>query len=842
MVLWKFTLREIKSRPGRAVLTLLSIVISVAALVAVNMSKNTTEHAYKDIYESVSGRASFEVVAAEKDSFFKSKIPKTLEKAPGVKAAVPLVQDFAKIRFNQFHQTTLVMGIDPSREEVKQDYELKQGEYFPKTDADDAAMMEMGFANSLGVKVGDEIKLSLKNNRNLKVTVCGLLAPRGTSTFNQIGVVFLPLGLASKSCSEIGGINRVSIILDEKADENKVQSDIAALLPPGLQLRVPQARLQMSKDQLKNAEQGLAFAFWLNIFLAIFMIFNTFLMNVSERRRQLSILRAIGTTRKQIIRMLILEGACMGVVGTILGALVGVVGAQLLTAGMTRIYSASVPALLITPGPFVLAAVVGPVVSLFGVIVPAYLAGKITPLEGMRPSIQENNRRIPLSYCILAVSVFLILGSLLTACIVGWLPVILLPIVGVFFTVNWVMLVPIVLRDMTRFSAAVLYPFLGVEGRLAGRQILRRRARATLTIGILYIAVSTAVSVGINIFNNVNDVRSWFTTTMNGDFFIRSTGADASTGPEMLLPESLAGDIRKIDGVENVESIRSYSSKTVNNEPISIGIRDFTDNGPLPLVIKEGNIADVRRGLADGGVVLGTVMANKLGKKVGDEIPLDTPNGMKNFRIVGTATVYLAGGKVGYLEGRQARKLLGLEGASTFIIHADPNQLASVETKLKSFCEEQGLMVHSFADLRNRLESKLNGVTGSLWGLMALGFVMGALGMANTLTMNVLEQTRELALLRVVAMTRRQVRKTILAQAIIIGFIGMLTGTLGGIAGSYTINLCSIPLFGHAADFAIHPMLAVACFVIGMVVILLAALIPAERAARLNLLIALQYE
>ena len=119
---------------------------------------------------------------------------------------------------------------------------------------------------------------------------------------------------------------------------------------------------------------------------------------------------------------------------------------------------------------------------------------------------------------------------------------------------------------------------------------------------------------------------------------------------------------------------------------------------------------------------------------------------------------------------------------------------------------------------------------------------MGALGMANTLTMNVLEQTRELALLRVVAMTRRQVRKTILAQAAIIGVIGLFTGTLGGVVGSYTINLSSIPLFGHAADFAIHPVLVVSCFGIGMAIILLAAWIPAERAARLNLMIALQYE
>jgi putative ABC transport system permease protein len=93
-----------------------------------------------------------------------------------------------------------------------------------------------------------------------------------------------------------------------------------------------------------------------------------------------------------------------------------------------------------------------------------------------------------------------------------------------------------------------------------------------------------------------------------------------------------------------------------------------------------------------------------------------------------------------------------------------------------------------------------------------------------------------------VAMTRWQVRKTILSQAAIIGLIGLATGTVGGIIGSYVINLCSLPLLGHAADFVLHPTLLAGCFAIGLVVVLAAALLPAERAARLNLLIALQYE
>jgi putative ABC transport system permease protein len=842
MVLWKFTLREIKSRPGRATLTLLSIVISVAAVVAVTVSKNTTHQAYKDMYESVAGRAAFEVVA-DQDRFFDTRIVKTLGKVEGVKAVIPLIQKITRLAFNKLRPFALVMGVDSARSELAQEYELKQGDGFPKENTDDdIAMMEVGFANALGVKAGDEIKLTVGNGTVKIFTVVGLLAPRGTSNFNQGGIVFLPLGTAQYYYSKTGGINLARIVLEPGVDENKVQADLAGTLPAGLQVRTPLSRLQMSPDTLKNAEQGLAFAFWLNILMAIFMIFNTFLMNVGERRRQLSILRAIGTTRKQIMRMLILEGFAMGVIGTLLGVVLGVIGAHLLTAGMMKVYSNSIPPLSITPGPFLLAAVLGPMISLFGVIVPAYLAGKITPLEGMRPIVSEHDRRIPASFVILAVAVFTVTGSLLAGSIMGFLPLVMLPIFGVLFTAAFVMLVPIVLKSMSKGTAAVLYPLLKVEGQLASRQILRRRARATLTIGILYIAVSMAVSLGITLVNNINEVRTWFDKTLNGDFIVRATSADMSTGSAVQMPESMGDEIRGIDGVKNVDSLRDFNDVKIGDQPVLLIIRGFTDKNDLPLVLKEGAMDEVRRGLSQGEVVVGTVLANRMGKKLGDEIELTTPKGVKKVRIAGIATIYYNGGWVAYMEGEQAKEMMGIVGVDTFLVLAEPKKFQSVAAEMKKLCNEQGLILHSFTDLRKKLNAKLDGVIGSLWGLMGLGFIMGALGMANTLTMNVLEQTRELALLRVVAMTRRQVRKTILAQAAIIGVIGLFTGTLGGMVGSYTINLSSIPLFGHAADFVMHPLLVLSCFAIGMAIILIAAWIPAERAARLNLMIALQYE
>ncbi|MGW8257042.1 MAG: FtsX-like permease family protein [Thermoguttaceae bacterium] len=838
MVLWKFTYREIKNRPGRATLTLLSIIIGVTAVVAVTISTNTTHNAYRDMYESISGKAAFEVVA-DRDGFFNIAVAKRLEQCAEVKSVVPTVQKLTKLFFNKKRILTMVMGVDPLQDEAVRDYELSKGGFF--RDGKDA-LMESGFAKAFSINVGDQIKLITGSGAVESFKVCGLLAPKGTSNFNQSGLVFLPLQTAEECWGRPNSVNNVSIILNENVDEKIAKERLAALLPSSLQLRTPAVRMQLSKDSLKSAEQGLAFIFALNIVLAIFMIFNTFLMNVGERRRQLSILRAIGTTRKQIMRMLLLEGFAMGLLGTILGSLAGVGGAYLLTAGMMKVYSNSMPALVITPEPFIIALLLGPAISLIGAFVPAYMAGKITPLEGMRPIISENNRRIPVSFMVIGVLVFIITGSLLAASIAGYMPLSTLPLFGVIFTAAFVMLVPIVLKHLSRFTAAVLYPLFRVEGQLAGRQILRRRARTTLTIGILYVAVSTAVSLGITIVNHINDVRSWYDKTMMGDFFVRATVSEAVAGVGgMQINESFGKKIQKIDGVDNLDGMRFVSTKVEGSQSVVV-IRDFSDKNNLKLVLKEGQPAAVRRKLAQGEAVIGTVMANRLGKKIGDEISVETSEGIKTTRVAGTATVYLFGGMVLYMEGEKAKHMMCVDGVDTFVVSADPNKVDSVEAKLKKLCVDQGLILHSFSDLRHRLDWKLNGVIGSLWGVMALGFIVGAFGMANTLTMNVLEQTRELALLRVVAMTRRQVRKTILAQAAIIGFIGLFTGTIGGVIGSYIINLSSIPLFGYSVDLVIHPSLIAICFVTGLVVILLTAWIPAERAARLNLLIALQYE
>ncbi len=843
MILWKFTLREIKSRPGRATLTLLSIVIGVAAVVAVNLSTATTNRACEEMYLNVAGRAALEV-AADGEDFFDEAIVAQIAKTPGVTAVVPSVQRLSTLRFQGKRVALLTLGIDPAIDKAVRDYELEQGNFFEKKYD---AMLEVGFARGLGAKVGDQVKLLTPSG--LKTfTLTGLLSPRGAAGFKQGGVIFLPLKTAEQLFSRTGYVNRVSVVVGNMADEKIVAETITPMLPQGLSVRSPTERSRLSKEMLKKVETALNFAYGMIGLLALITIVNTFLMNVGERRRLLAVMRAIGATRTQLMRILILESLLMGVVGTILGAVVGVGGAYLLTRSMGQVYGASLPTIQLTPMPFVLAAILGPAVSMIAMIIPAWIAGRISPLEGMRFIAREKQSRVTLKYVVIAVFAFVLSGAALAACIVGYLPTKMLIFLGLLFTLAFLLLVPMLLGPVAGLVATLLQPLLNAEGRVAHRQVLRRRVRTTLTVFILYVAVSTAISLGSNILDTVNDIHTWLAKSLSGDFIVRATTQDVSSGLSPKMPESLTEEFRVIPGVSNVDAIR-YITTTVRTPnaddgklSVNVAVRNFTGQAELPLDIREGDPKIVRQRLAQGEVVLGTVLAHRLGVKVGDEFTLDTREGPRQLRVAGTAAAYMVNGMLVYMEGATAKRLINIEGVDVYVVNAVPGQQAAVEAKLQSICDANGVMLSSFADLRKRVDDLTKSLIAGLWGLLVLAAVVGAFAIVNTLTMNVLEQTREIALLRVVAMTRWQVRKTILSQAIIIGVIGVGTGAVGGVIGSYVMNLSTSAATGHAPVFAFHPSLAGICFLVGILTILVAAWIPAERAARLKLLIALQYE
>jgi putative ABC transport system permease protein len=194
------------------------------------------------------------------------------------------------------------------------------------------------------------------------------------------------------------------------------------------------------------------------------------------------------------------------------------------------------------------------------------------------------------------------------------------------------------------------------------------------------------------------------------------------------------------------------------------------------------------------------------------------------------------------MERSIAQERLGIQGVDVFILRAQPGQHDRVQAALERIAGEHGLMLQSYSEVTGMIDDMQSGVIAGLWAVLVLGLLVAALGVTNTLSMNVWEQTRELAMLRVVAMTRRQTRRTVYSQAVMLGAVGLAPGVIVGLGLAWIINQSLAHAMGHPVEYAFRPLLSLAGFAVAMLLVLLAAWLPARRATQLEPIEALRYE
>jgi putative ABC transport system permease protein len=838
--------RELRRRPGRSLLTLLGIVIGVAAVVAVSLATATARDAFRSMFDQVGGSAELEVVLATQSAFDPAAIA-SVATIDGVDATVPLIQTQAALLAGDNRSAVLVLGVDPALDGLVRTYETRDGGPLDLrswgASADPTAravpvLLEASYADSQGLAGGDTAQM-LTPSGLVDAEVGPLLDSAGLASFNGGAVVLLPLEQA-QGLFRIDGVNSVQLVLEDGADVAAVEERVAAALPEGFVVQAPASRGDMAQDTLVATESGLSAVSGLSLVAGAFIILNAFLMSVGERRPQIALLRALGATRRQVTRMLLGEALILGVAGTVLGIGVGAAVSVALTRGLSGLVGADVPGVAFSWTPFVVGGLLGPVLAVAATYVPARRAGRITPLEGLTDGVHESSataRRWP-SY--LGLGLVAVSTALAVALVAGSVPLSVATPIFMALLVGCVLVVPMVTGPLSRMWAALLVPVLHTEGKLAFRQLARHRTRTSLTVGVLFVAVVVAVSMGGSLLGNVRDSAQWYERTIVGDYFVRGVIPDTGTSRAAAIEPRIGGMIEELDGVETVVPFVFIQSRALDRQVVVMA-RTF-DSIPIPLDLEEGRQEDVLAGLNAGEVVVGTALAALADLGIGDQLVVETGNGPESFTIAGLVTEYTAGGYSLYMDYETAQRNFELTGADLYIVIAREGQADVVGTRLEALSEEEGLLLQSQADFRTMVDGMINGVIGFLWLLIAMVFVVASLGVVNTLTMNVFEQTREIGLLRAVAMTRRQLRKMILSQALAMSAISLVPGLLVGIAVQYLLNRGTLAVSAVEVDFNVEPLVLVGTFVAAIAVSLLAAYFPARRAARFQVIQALQYE
>jgi putative ABC transport system permease protein len=911
MVNWKFAWREARQRPSRAILTLLSIVIGVAAVVAVTIASGTTRQAFNQIYQTVAGKASL-VISGAIGSSFDEKIAEETRKVPGVATVAPLVkrntilyvdsnsmqpapakEEEAKhdnsakdAKVASKEKTTrraekqyrlVALGIDPRYDQDVRDYDIAAGKRLrqltrpkpgeklkippPGPGEGDGILLQEEFARNAGINLDQTVKL-LTRRGLFNTPVIGFYKSRGAASIAEGAPVLMHYLPAENLFKSNGKIDQVQIVLKPDADEKKVKEQIASFLPTGVTVHAPESRSPIAEETSKSTEQGMRIARAFSLLVAVFIITNTFLINVTQRRKQFGIMRAIGATRRQIAGIVYREALLMGIIGTILGSGLGLVASHYLTKAMGSLYQATLPSIDFTQppfligtwrqitsvqsalllgiaDPFVLGMICGLGVSVLAAALPSWKASHLSPLEAMRDVLAGELEGVS-KWMVRTGGSFAVIGlGIMFAAIRGWLPLLYAVGGAVTLLIGLVFMLPLALGSFSALVGAFMRIFAPVESKLARLQLLRHHSRTALTVGVVFIAVAAGIGLANSIMDTVQDVRTWYEKAIRGDFYVRAEAPSMATGQAADLPDNVGTEIRKVSGIKSVDAIR-FRPLEASGQRANLIARDHSSPEAPDFDVKAGDLDSLRQRLKEGAVAIGSVLAERTKLNVGDQIELESINGPQKFTIAAIVNDYQNGGLTIHMEREVARKRLGLEGIDAYVIKANADQLENARKELKEITDKYGLLLLSFADIRRSIDVMMSGVVASLWSMVVLLLLVSGVGVTNTLTINVLEQTREIGLLRIVAMTCEQVRRTIFTQAMIIALMALVPGILAGVVVAFLINRAMLPVTGHAVDFGLHPWLLFGGLVVGLMVVSLAAWFPAKRASNLDLPTALR--
>lgn len=840
MPLFALSIRQVRRRPGRAILTLLGISVGVASIVAIMITVRTTRRSYREMFDTLTGRARLEIVAEALGSFSEADAAAAARVA-GVEHAIAVIQKPVAILTPSGTVPATALGVDVERDRLARDYVLRKGALLSE---EKGALLEAGFAAANDLDVGKSVTL-LTNRGTQRLPIVGLLEPRGVAASALGAIVVMPLPIAQDVFGMGRQINSLQLLLSEGARDQDVEAAVSRGLPPGLFVQVPAARGAMGQETLRPTETGLTALSVVSLVAGAFVILNTFRMNLGERRRQIAILRSIGATRRQILSMVLREAVVLGTVGTLAGIVLGLLLAQAMVSALLPALGLSSPILELTAAPFLFAAVVGPGISLAASYFPARLASRRAPLPellGIGAIRGERVRYWPAVVGLAAIvaNLFILIAFFNDLIPSDWLDL-YIPAGMTSFLVGSVLVLPLLLGPLSAVVHGLVGAAFGSTGRLALKQLRRLPNRTALTVGVLVIAMVVTIGMGNTILSNIADIEDWHNRAITADFFVRSVMPNLGT---MLAPPVDAAareKIARLPGIETVERISFFPSHS-GNEKFLLLARDFESARPLPLDLEKGDPEEVQRRLKEGEVVVASVLSKRLGVGPGDPIKLPTRKGQVEVRVCGVTTDYTVGGMVFYADWEATKDLLQHEDVDALLVCAEPGKMAAAEEHLREFCKSENLQLQSTAELHAVIDGLVGRVAGFLWALMALSFLVASMGIVNTLTMNVLEQTRQIGVLRAIAMTRRQIRRLIFAQAAAVGFLALLPGVLAGIGLAYLVHLTNSVVLGNPVGFSVHGGFVLACAAAAVLTSIAAAIPPAERAARLNVCQALQYE
>jgi putative ABC transport system permease protein len=849
--LLKVALKGLATRKLRAFLTGFAVVLGVAFVAGTFVFTDTIDASFRDLFERASKGTDVSVQSRQAvDADFEQAptMPadtlQRVESVDGVEEAFGSVSSDVTLLDRDGDPIvsngppTLAITAAPERFDP---FEYTEGGP-PKTD--DEVALDKSTADKYDFHEGDRVTVTGATPAK-QYTVSGVAKLGDANNLAGARMVMMTLPEAQRVTGH-DGYDEISVAAAGGTSPEELKAAIAREL--GAEFSVRTGKEQVDKtvgdfaDAFAPIRTSLLVFAGVSVLVGGFLIFNTFNITVAQRTREIGLLRTIGASRRQVLRSVLAESVAIGIGASVIGLFVGL----LVAVGLRALFKAigielGATSLQLEPRTIIVGLLVGVIATLVSGFVPARRATRIEPIAALRDAEASvggrlRRRRVVAATLLAVAGIAVMLYGLFgdvgsdsaTASAIGFGAVLLM--------FGFALVAATLVRPMASAIGKPLERLQGLTGRLARENAQRQPQRTAVTASALMIGVALVVFVAIF----AAGAKATVDETL--DKQVRAAGIVTHQNGFNPLPDGVVEALRNVDGVAAVSPIRLEPAKLVSDgKTVQVGgIDPATAGEALSLEWSQGTNAALSD-LGDGDALVNQDFADAHDLEVGSELAVLTPRGKRvNYRVAG---IYDPASLLGQVTVTDASLVRDFESKDIFyaFVLSDPGTNAvalkrAEETALKGFPTAKPQTIQDF---KNEQYDGINQAVSLIYLLLALSVIVALLGVINTLALSVHERTRELGMLRAVGMSRRQVRQMIRGESVITAGIGAV---LGIVLGTLFALIVSRPLADSGFVFTIPIVALIVVFVVAALAGVAAAIQPARRAAKVDVLRAVTTE
>lgn len=827
---------------------------------SIRATNQTALNSIVALFESTSGKAKLTVTSADVDeSGFSDQVLSRLESIERVRLANPLViaqtgladsESSGEMEMGFFGTSDgsiVLHGIIPSLDLQTRDYTLTDGKFL----RDDLDSREVVLVENLAaeekIQVGDRIQILTPYGGD-RLKVVGLIAREGPGQTNNGSFGVIPYVTAQEIFDRGNEIDQIDIVpVNPNPDTDELAAFRLSLqehLGNMYSVTYPSGQGERMTQMLQNYQIGLNFMSGIALFVGAFLIYNAFAMTVIERTREFGLLRTIGMTRRQVIGQVFIEAALLGFAGAGLGVGFGILLARGLTRFMEIILNQNLGDVQVTSTDVIFSLMIGVGVTFLAAGIPAWQAGRISPMEALRVRGKTKEGWVirygwTVGLLMLVVSVVILLINPFPYDVQFRLGS--MTVFGLFTGAT--LLIPVTVGGWERVTRPVLKWIYGSSGSLGSRNVQRSRLRTTLTVAALMVGVAMVIMVRGMTESFASDLQTWIKAYLGGDIYVTSS---------VRLRSDIKRRLQSVDGVYAVAPVRYFEVewKTLDDERenlqfMAVDIEAYTK---VTNFIFSGEQINPDQALAqvqnEQAIFIASVLSEKYGLSPGELISLKTNRGFKDFRIAGVVVDFYNQGLVVQGSWDTMRRHFNIDDANTILIKVQPgNTIPAVKDQIEALYGNRfNLNLESNDSVRSQALNLMEQAFRMFDVMALISIVVGSLGVVNTLTMSVMERTREIGMLRAIGTTRGQIVRMVLAESGLMGVIGGILGIATGVILARILFIGMTTMSGYQLTFLLPPESVLISLVIALIVSQVAAISPARRAARVRILEAVHYE